>query len=132
MKKKTTTIKILDAIISIFIYSIILVTMSIIFNDTLYIDNSYYGVYSLLASFIIYILNRTVKPILVWITIPITAITFGLFYPMINVFILKITDWILFSHFEIEGIIIPFFLAIIISITHIIMEHFVNKILEAK
>ena len=51
---------------------------------------------------------------------------------MINVFILKITDWILFSHFEIEGIIIPFFLAIIISITHIIMEHFVNKILEAK
>ncbi len=132
MKKKTKTIKVLDAIISIIIYSIILITVSLIFDDTVYIDNAYYGVYSLLASFIIYILNRTVKPILVWITIPITAITFGLFYPMINVFILKITDWILFSHFEIKGIIIPFFVAIIISITHIIMEHFVNKILEAK
>lgn len=132
MKKKSKTIKILDVIISIFVYAIILIGLSLLFKNTIYIDNSYYGIYSLIASSIIYVLNRTIKPILVWITIPLTAITFGLFYPMVNVFILKITDWILFSHFEINGIIMPFFLAIIISITYIIIEHIINRILEAK
>ena len=91
-----------------------------------------YGLYSLLASLIIFVLNKTVRPILIWLTLPLTALTLGLFYPIVNVIILKITDCILMSHFEIKGIIMPFFLAIVISLSYIILEHFVNKVLKVK
>ena len=52
----------------------------------------------------IYILNKTIKPALVTLTIPITALTLGLFYPFINLFILKMADWILFSYFDLTNI----------------------------
>ena len=125
-------IKILDSLISIFVYAIILLTLSLIFKNTIQIDNSMYGLYSVLASLIIFILNKTVRPILIWLTLPLTALTLGLFYPIVNVVVLKITDYILMSHFEIKGVIMPFFLAIIISISYIILEHFVNKVLKVK
>ena len=125
-------IKILDSIISILVYAIILIGTSLIFKNTIHIDNSLFGLYSLLASTIIFILNRTVKPLLIWLTLPLTALTLGLFYPVVNVIILKITDFILMSHFQINGYIMPFFLAILISFSYMIMEHFVNKILKVK
>lgn len=125
-------IKILDSIISILVYAIILIGTSLVFKNTIHIDNSLFGLYSLLASTIIFILNRTVKPILIWLTLPLTALTLGLFYPVVNVIILKLTDWILMSHFEINGYIMPFFLAIVISVTYMVLEHLVNKILRVK
>lgn len=130
MKNKLITV--LDFCISILIYSLILTGFSLIFKHTLYIDNSYYGLTSVLASIIIFILNRTIKPLLVWITLPITALTLGLFYPVVNLLVLKITDWILVSHFEINGYIMPFVVAILISIVHLIIDTFVHKVLERK
>ena len=56
------------------------------------------------------ILNQTIKPVIFYITLPITAISLGLFYPLINVLILYITDFILGNKFEIKGIFIPFFI----------------------
>lgn len=125
-------IKILDSLISILVYAVVLIACSLIFKNTMYIDNSLFGLYSLIASTIIFILNRTLKPILIWLTLPLTALTLGLFYPVINVVILKITDFILMNHFEIKGYIMPFFLAILISATYMILEHFINKILKVK
>ena len=125
-------IKILDVIISILVYAIILILFSLIFKNTVYVDNRYFGLYSILASFIIYILNRTIKPLLIWLTLPITALTLGLFYPVINVLILKLTDFILLSHFSINGYLMPFIVAILISFVYIIMEHLIDKILERK
>ncbi len=128
MKNKLITV--LDFCISILIYSLILTVFSLIFKHTLYIDSSYYGLTSVLASIIIFILNRTIKPLLVWITLPITALTLGLFYPVINLFVLKITDWILTTHFDIKGYIMPFIVAILISIVHLIIDTVVHKLLE--
>lgn len=130
MKNKLITV--LDFCISILIYSLILTVFSLIFKHTLYIDSSYYGLTSVLASIIIFILNRTIKPLLVWITLPITALTLGLFYPVINLFVLKITDWILTTHFDIKGYIMPFIVAILISIVHLIIDTVVHKLLERK
>ena len=87
---KNKLIKFLDLCISILVYSLILITFSLIFKKTLYIDNSYFGVTSVVASIIIFLLNRTIKPLLIWLTLPITALTLGLFYPVINFIILKI------------------------------------------
>ncbi len=131
-KTKDILIKFIDFAISILSYSIILIGLSLLFQNTIQIDNSYFGLYSVLASIIIFILNRTIKPLLIWLTLPITALTLGLFYPVINVLILKITDIILGYHFSINGYIMPFILAILISLMHIIMEHIINRILKGK
>ena len=79
---------------------------------------------------ILSVLNKTLKPILVTITMPLTGITFGLFYPFINVFLLKIVDWLLGSHFELHNIFILFFIAILISIMNYIVTKIVEKFLK--
>lgn len=118
--------KILDFIITVLVYDLVLILVSNITN-TLVIDSSYYGLYSLLGAIIICILNKTIKPILFKLTIPITGVTMGLFYPCLNILILKITDWILLSHFETHGIITLFLTSILISIINLIMEELIIK-----
>lgn len=118
--------KILDFIITALVYDLVLILVSNITN-TLVIDSSYYGLYSLLGAIIICILNKTIKPILFKLTIPITGVTMGLFYPCLNILILKITDWILLSHFETQGIITLFLTSILISIINLIIEELIIK-----
>lgn len=127
---KNKLIKVLDLCISILVYSLILVAFSLIFKNTIYIDNNFFGITSIFASIIIFILNRTIKPVLVWLTLPITALTLGLFYPVVNVIILKITDLILMEHFSINGYIMPLVVASLISFVHIIMDSLIHKVLE--
>jgi putative membrane protein len=123
---KSNINKILDFIITVLVYDLVLILVSNITN-TLVIDSSYYGLYSLLGSIIICILNKTIKPILFKLTIPITGITMGLFYPCLNILILKITDWILLSHFETHGIITLFLTSILISVINLIIEELIIK-----
>ena len=84
-------------------YSLVFFLVSKVFKS-FYIDPTHPVLFSILASFIIYILNQTVKPVLVRLTIPVTALTLGLFYPFINLFILKLTDWILGKYFNLLDI----------------------------
>ena len=117
--------KYLDWFIHMIGYTLVLITVSIIFKKTVYVDNSYYGLWSLIAIVIIFVLNRTIKPILVWMTLPLTALTLGLFYPLINILILKITDFILGPHFDIHGTIFLFIVSIVISIMNAIMDNII-------
>jgi len=117
--------KYLDWLIHMIGYTLVLITVSVIFQKTMYIDNRLYGLWGLIAVIIIFILNRTIKPLLVWMTLPLTALTLGLFYPLINILVLKITDFILGSHFEIRGTIMLFFVSIIISIMNAIMDNLI-------
>lgn len=103
-------------------YAIVLLAVSTIFTKSLYIDGSYFGIWGLIAAIIIYILNKTVKPVLVWLTLPLTGLTLGLFYPFINVIILNMVDAILGSNFNIEGLIMSFLIAVLISIMNGIMD----------
>ena len=119
--------KVFETILYIVGYAIILIFVSCLFKKSLYINNKDFGLYALLASIIIYVLNLTIKPVLVYITLPITALTYGLFYPMVNVIILYITNFILGDNFQIHGIFTSFIIAIIISILNILMEGIVIK-----
>ncbi|MCI8588910.1 MAG: phage holin family protein [Bacilli bacterium] len=107
-------------------YAIILVLVATYF-DTFQIDDEHLYLYGLLATLIIFILNKTIKPILFFLTIPITGLTIGFFYPCINLFILKLTDWILQEHFQITNIFIAFLLAILISVMNQLVEHIITK-----
>ena len=61
-------------------YSLVFIIVGSLFKS-FYIDSAHPLLYSILATFILYILNKTVKPVLVSLTIPITGVTLGLFYP---------------------------------------------------
>jgi len=121
-KTKKRIDKLIEWLIYMVCYALVLITVSIIFNDSLIINNDYFGLYALLATIIIYILNKTIKPILVYFTLPLTALTLGLFYPVINVIILYITSFILGDNFQVKGIIITFIIAILISILNMLVE----------
>lgn len=114
--------KFIDWLIYMVGYTLILILMSVIFDETFIIDPSYFGLWGLLASIIIYILNKTIKPIIFLLTLPITGLTLGLFYPFINVLIIKMADFILGSHLETNGIFILFFVAIAISLMNFLLE----------
>lgn len=121
MRKDNILNNFVNMIIAILGYTLVIFLTDLLF-DTLYSENI---IYDLLASIIIMILEKTIKPILFKATIPITAITFGLFYPFINLILLKIADFILGSKFDIYGIFWGFFVAIMISL----MNLFLNKII---
>ncbi|MBQ8871179.1 MAG: phage holin family protein [Bacilli bacterium] len=121
-KKEVRLNRFIDWIIYMLGYAIVLIIVSAFFKNTINVDSSYSGLWFLIASIIIYMLNKTIKPLLVWLTLPLTGLTMGLFYPFINVFILYITDFLLGNHFEINGIFMAFILAIFISIINIIMQ----------
>lgn len=116
--------RILDWTLHFVSYAMILVFVATFF-DSFEIDDNHVYLYGILATLIIFILNKTIKPIIFKLTLPITGLTVGLFYPVINVLILKITEWILGSHFEINGILSVFFLAILISLMNILIENII-------
>lgn len=127
--KNINKVDILEVFIHIFVYAIILLLISYIFN-TIEFNRNRYGIYSLVAALIIFILNKTLKPVLFRLTIPITGITWGLFYPCINIIILKIADIILGNHFNTHGVITLFFTAILISIMNRLIDNIINKIIR--
>lgn len=131
VNENKTIKKIIEWLIYMLGYSLSLYLVSLLF-DSFYIDYSHFGVYIFLTTVIIYLLNQVVKPTLVFLTLPATAMTLGLFYPIVNVIILKIADLILGSHFNILNIFPAFFIAIIISILNIIVEGFIIKPLIRK
>ena len=125
--KKLINSKFIEWLIYMIGCAVVLVTVSVLFSS-FEINNQYFGFYALLASIIIYVLNQTIKPVLAYITLPITVLTLGLFYPIINVLILYITSFILGkSNFQIKGFITAFFIAIVISLLNILMEGLILK-----
>ncbi len=130
--RKKRLMKWTNWVIRIIGYTVILMLMTLVFENTLYIDNSYYGLWCLIASILIYLLNKTVKPFLVWLTIPITGITLGLFYPFINLIILKIVSVILGEHFKLYGVWFALLVAICISVLNVILDMTLFKKLTFK
>lgn len=126
MKKslKSHLDRLLDWILHFVSYAIVLIFVATFF-DSFQIDDTHLYTYGILATLIIFLLNKTVKPLLFRLTLPLTGLTLGLFYPFINVVILKLTEWILGSHFEIQGIWTVFFIAILISIMNIVIENII-------
>lgn len=121
--------KIAEWILYMLGYIIVFILISILF-DSIYIDINHFFLYATSIVLLIHILNKTVKPILVTLTIPITGITLGLFYPFINLFILKLADWIFQSHFELKNIYIALLAAILLSIMNFLMEEIIKKIVK--
>ena len=96
-------------LINILVYAIAILLTNALFREGFYMTNFWTAFY---VAFVMSILNVILKPILVFMTLPLTFMTFGLFYVIINGSILYIADWIVGPSFEIRS----FFMAIIASI----------------
>jgi len=118
-------------IISLVCYAIVLIFVSLLFKS-FYINNEYFGLYAVISALVITILNKTIKPVLVVLTLPITALSMGLFYPVINVIILYITSFIMGNNFNISGFFTAFFASILISIFNIFMDGLIIRPIKRK
>ena len=123
---------ILDSVIHIILYGLILILMTVIFPKSFYINHKWFGLYALLISILIYILNKGVKPIIVFLTLPITGLTLGIFYPFINLFILFIVSLIFKSNFEMHGFFMSLLVSILISIINFIADELILKKITRK
>jgi putative membrane protein len=128
-KNKTRINGFVDWLLYLFGYTLVFIIITSLF-DSIYVDENHIIIWSAIIVMLLYVLNKTVKPILVTLTIPITGLTLGLFYPCINVFILKLADWMLGHHFDIDKLYIALIAAILLSITNFIMEKIIKKIIE--
>ena len=115
--------KFLDWVIYIAGYSLALFLVDIFFN-AFEVDNI---VYYFIASIIIYILNKTIKPIVFRLTLPITGLTFGLFYFVVDFLMLEIVDIVLMRHFDIYGVFWGIFMAFVLAIVHFIIDEAIVK-----
>ena len=128
-KKKTRTYRIVDWLLHMAGYTLVFILVTSLF-PSIHIDEIHLILWSIIIELLIYFLNRTIKPILITLTIPITGLTLGLFYPFINVFILKLADWILGKHFEVTRVYSALIAAILISIMNFIMEQIIKRMMH--
>lgn len=122
-KDKSFKYVILEYTLTLINNSIVLILASKIFKG-FYIQS--FG-YAIITSLVISLLSSTVKPFLKLIFLPVTVITTGIFYPFINVIILKLASLIMGDAFVVEGWILPFFIALFISFTTLILDKLITK-----
>ena len=123
IKKK---IKPLEFVFEILGYSLSFFLVSKMF-DSFCLNTEYGFLYSVLAAVLIFIMNKTIRKVLFFITIPITALSLGTFYFVINTLILKLTDWIMGSKLDFTNIWILFFISIIISVINLLIDLIIIK-----
>lgn len=120
---KETKYMILEMLLTLLINSVSLMIASKIFEG-FYIES--FG-YAIITSLVISFLGRLVKPTLELLLLPMTIITTGLSYPLINVIILKLASLIMGSAFVVKGWILPFFISIFLSIITIVLDQIITK-----
>jgi putative membrane protein len=113
-------------VISILLNAVALIAVSQIF-DGFYLEG--FGT-AILASFILSIINVIIKPILIFFTLPITLITFGLFLFIINAITLMITQGLFGSSFVIEGFGTALIGSIVISIITMLLSSLVKDTIK--
>lgn len=128
-KNKVRINKVFEWLLHMVGYTVVFIGVTSLFKS-IYINMDYFLLWPAITVLLIYILNKTIKPILVTLTIPITGLTLGLFYPCINVLILKLVDWLLGPYFEVKDLFIAFFVAILLSITNFIMEEIIKNMIN--
>jgi len=107
-------------------YTISFLLISLMFG-TFQIDEEHKIIYSFVAVVLIFLLNKTVKPILFRLTLPITGLTMGLFYFVINMIILKLVDLIMMDKLNFTSIWKLFFIAVLLAITNVVIEELIIK-----
>lgn len=127
--KKMVTL--LEWLLYILAYTLVFICVAYMF-DTFVVEKAHFYLYSFIAVVLICILNKTVKPILVKLTLPITGITLGLFYFVNNMIILKLVEFIMNNRVEFTSLPVLFFISILLSLLNLLIENILVKPLIKK
>lgn len=84
---------------------------------------------AIITSIVIMILNRLLKPLLKILALPITIVSLGILYPIVDTIILKLASLIMGDAFIVEGLVIPFFVSIFISVITVLLDATITKVL---
>jgi putative membrane protein len=114
---------VVEWILTAIVNTLVILMASVIFT-AIYVESIYWA---FLAGTIIMVFNKTIKQALTILALPLIILTLGLFYPIVNVIILKLTAWIIGDAFVVSGWFVPFFVAIFISIMTIILDVLITK-----
>lgn len=124
-EKKSSKWTIIELILTLLINASAIMLASKIFKG-FYVESFYIAI---ITSIVIMILNRFLKPVLKVLTLPITVISLGLLYPIVDTIILKVASLIMGSHFVVEGIFIPFIVSIFISFITVLLDSVITKVI---
>ena len=120
--------RILDILLNIIVYAIIFLLVSKLFKSFV-IDEKHLFLYSFISSIVIYLLNIFVKPLLVKLTLPITALSLGIFYVINNVIILKLADFIMGPRVDFKNLLVLYVIAVLLSLCNVLFKFlFLNRI----
>ncbi|HEX5172463.1 MAG TPA: phage holin family protein [Cyclobacteriaceae bacterium] len=86
----------------------------------------HYG-YALLVAVVLSLANLIIKPILVFLTIPITIVTLGLFLLVINAVIILLVDYLIPSGFEVNGFWWALAFSLILSLFNSLFSELTDK-----
>lgn len=125
-KDKARLNKLVEWIIYMVGYTISFLLISLVYGS-FKIDDEHEIIYSFIAVIIIFLLNKTVKPILFKLTLPITGLTMGLFYFILNMIILKLVDFIMIDKLDFTNIWALFFIAVSLALTNVVIEELIVK-----
>lgn len=78
---------------------------------------------AIIVAFVMSILNAFVKPILQLLSLPITILTLGIFYLVVNVFVVYICAYLV-SGFSVDGFLQPLIFGFLLSIVNSIVGGF--------
>lgn len=113
---------ILSFIIGIVVYAVVLYLVSNLFAN-FEIKNFFYA---LIAALVMSALNYAVKPILIYWTLPLSILTFGVAYPIVNMIILEICDLLMGDAFIIHGFFSMFVISIFISALKLLFDKLIT------
>jgi putative membrane protein len=81
------------------------------------------GLFSaVMVAVVMALLNRFVKPVIELLTLPISFLTLGLFYLVINVLMVYLADWIVSPGFTVEGFLPALFFSVVLSVVNSILD----------
>lgn len=118
--------------LTVFLARLVTMTLAVIITDWLLPGIHVSGVpAAIIISLVLSILNLLVKPLLIFLTLPITVFTFGIFLFVINALIVLIAAWLV-PGFQVNGFWWALAFSIILSMTSSVLEALGSKNQTAK
>ena len=118
--------------LTIFLARLVTMTLAVIITDWLLSGIHVSGVpAAIIISLVLSVLNLLVKPLLIFLTLPITVFSFGIFLFVINALIVLMAAWLV-PGFQVDGFWWAFAFSVILSITSSVLEALGSKSQMAK
>ncbi len=76
---------------------------------------------AIILALVLAVLNAIVRPILVFLTIPVTILTLGLFLLVINALIILLADWLI-AGFQVDGFLWALIFSLVLSLITAILD----------